>query len=401
MTRAFLALAVCLWAFVALPAAAQQYMVSERVGKKLASAQELMSAEQYAQATEILASLASGRLSDYERALVFQFRGYIASQSDDYTAAIKHFEVALENGALPPPTQLQLRFNLAQLYMSKENWLKAIANLKLWFAQAETPNAIAYYTFAVAYYQNGQKDEALAQGKRALALEEQPRESWLSLVLSLHLERSEYKAALPLLEDLVERFPKKSYWMQLSALYAELGQDEKSLAVQQLVHSQGLLDKQSELIRLARLYLYHDLPYRAASVVQKSIADGIVKEDAESLELLGQSWMAAREFDRAVDPMARAAALAQDGDLWLRLGQIHMEREEWAKASEALARAIAKGDLDDPGNASLLLGIAAFNQQRFDSARSAFAEAAKHERSKQSAVRWLQHVEREAKRAGS
>ena len=37
-------------------------------------------------------------VSDYERALVFQFRGYIASQSDDYTAAIKHFEVALENG---------------------------------------------------------------------------------------------------------------------------------------------------------------------------------------------------------------------------------------------------------------------------------------------------------------
>ena len=389
-------LALCLWPVVAL---AQQYTVGERVGKKLVKAQELMSDDQFSEAGEILDGLNTSRMSDYERALVYQFRGFVSGHTGDSSGAISNFEKSLEGGALPPASQLQLRFNLAQLYLSESNWKQAIASLEEWLRMAEEPNAVAYYTLAIAYYQDERKNQALSAGLKALAVAGAPKESWVSLVLALRLEREQYREALPLLEDLVLRFPKKSYWMQLSAVFAELGQDEKSLAVQQLAYAQGLLDRESELLRLARLYLFHDLPYRAAALMQRSIDEQQVSANAQNLELLGQSWMAAREFDRALDPMSRAALLAEDGDLWLRLGQIHMEREEWPEAGEALAKAIAKGDLDQPGHAQLLLGITAYNQGHFETARSAFREAARHEEQERSAAGWLLHVDREARRS--
>jgi tetratricopeptide (TPR) repeat protein len=375
-----------------------QYAVSERVGKKLVEAQELMSANRNAEAGRLLDGINVERVSDYEAALVYQFRGYLAHEAEDTEGAVRNFEKCLETKALPPAAQLQLRFNIAQLYLAKQNWPKAIENLKQWFREAEKPNGIAYYMLAIAYYQNDQRSEALKQGKLALAAEDDPQEGWIQLVLSLHLERSEYKEALPLLEQLVERFPKKLYWMQLSAIYAELGKDEQSLAVQQLVYAQGLLTKQSELLRLARLYLYHDLPYRGARVVEQGMEDGHIEENAETLELLGQGLMAAREFGRALEPMQRAAELSEKGDLWLRLGQIRIEREEWPEAAAALEGAIAKGDLDDPGTAHLLLGIARFNQDELNAAAGSFREAAKHDKTKKSAQSWLRHTRREQER---
>jgi tetratricopeptide (TPR) repeat protein len=386
---------------LASAASAQQYTVSERIGKKLLAAQELMAADQNAEASKILADINLERLGDYEQALVHQFRGFLAIEADDAPTAIRNFEKCLEIEALPPAGQLQLRFNLAQLYLSRQEWPKAIANLQKWIRDTEEPNGVAYYMLAVAFYQNEQKGEALAQGRKALGLDEPAREGWLSLVLSLLLEKGVYRESLPLLEELVERFPKKLYWQQLSAIYAELGQDEKSLAVQQLIYAQGMFEEERELVRLSRMYLYHDLPYRAASVIEKAIEDEIVPANAESLELLGQSLMAAREFDRALEPMSRAARLSEKGDLWLRLGQIRMEREDWAEAREALTSALEKGDLDDPGTAHLLLGIAAYNQQQLPAARAAFRKAAKHDGTRKSANSWLRHVEREAMRAAS
>ena len=65
--------------------------------------------------------------------------------------------------------------------------------------------------------------------------------------------------------------------------------------------------------------LYHGRPYRAAVLLEASMADESVERDAKSLELLANSWLMARENSRAVEPLTKAAELSEKGDVYVAM----------------------------------------------------------------------------------
>ena len=217
----------------------------------------------------------------------------------------------------------------------------------------------------------------------------------MRLLLALYMEKKEYKRAIPLLERLVTLYPKKAYWMQISAVYNELGREVDALASQQLAYVQGLLTEDKELRRLAQLYLYHDLPYRAGVVLEGAIDEEIVEGNADAYELLGNSWLSAKEYDRALPPLQRAAELSETGDLYARIGRVYIQQENWSEATGVLEQAVEKGNLDDEGNTQLLLGVSLYNEGKLRSARSQFRKALDFENSQQYAEQWIKVVNRE------
>ncbi|RMD86058.1 MAG: hypothetical protein D6815_00615, partial [Candidatus Dadabacteria bacterium] len=254
------------------------FTVSEYAYKKLERAHKLLAEEQYEEASKVIEELARRRgLSRHERALIEQTRGYIASSQGRYAEAAAAFERCLKLEALPEGAQLNTRYNLAQLYLALERYDAAIETLKRWFAETENPGPAAYYLLAVAYAQAGRREQALEPARKAVEKAKEPKEAWLELLLALYLERKNYERARPLLEQLVLRFPKKRYWLQLSAVYAELGRERDALAAMQLAYEQKLLDGDSELRNLARMYLYHEIPYQAARVLERGLAEGRIK----------------------------------------------------------------------------------------------------------------------------
>jgi hypothetical protein len=74
---------------------------------------------------------------------------------------------------------------------------------------------------------------------------------------------------------------------------------------------------------------------------------------------------------------------------------VHLERGENSSAVAALQKGLAKGGLDDPGNAYLLVGIAHSTEKRFGPAREAFAKAGNYEKSRTAAAQWTRHVEQQ------
>jgi tetratricopeptide (TPR) repeat protein len=218
----------------------------------------------------------------------------------------------------------------------------------------------------------------------------------LQLLLALYLEKSRYAEAAPVLKQLVARFPKKTYMLQLSAVYTELGEHKKALPVMELAYMEGLLSKDSEYMTLTQLYLYNDLPYKAGAVLEKGLANGTVEEDAEAWALLADCWLHARERARALEPLERAAAASADGNLYVRLGQVQVDEERWAAARKALASGLRKGKLKDPGNAQLLLGIANASEDRWEEAKQAFLRAQEYEKTKDAATMWLAHLDQRA-----
>ena len=159
----------------------------------------------------------------------------------------------------------------------------------------------------------------------------------------------------------------------------------------------GLLSEDKELRRLARSYLVADLPYPAAHVLEQGIDGGQIEAEPKALELLANSWIQAREFDRSLPPLVRAAEIAEDGNVFVRLGQVYLQGEAWREAADAFKNAIDKGELKKPGNAHLLLGIAYYNDAQSFRAKSSFIDALDFEATRTQAEQWIAHLEREAK----
>ncbi len=375
---------------VALPAAAQATSdvragkaapgeMGIATAKALNIAIEALGKERYDEAAAAIATLEGSRLSPYERSRLEQIRFNLAFARGRYDEARAHLSAAVEAGGLSAQEIEQARYQTAQIYMTEQRWQEGAAALEQWFATVPNPNSGAYYLLAVAYYQMGDHDRALAPAQRAVDLSDTPQESWGALLLALKLERQEFQDAVRLLQRLIVIAPaKKAYWTQLSAVYGQLEDYRSAAAITQLAYDAGLLTNEAEIRRYVDLLVWNGLPYRGARVLEDAIGRQAVSlVDAAVYEKLADCWIAAREFERAVAPLQRAGELSSSGEPFARLAEVEMQRDDWAAAEAALRRALGKGGLRDPANAELLLGVALINQNRLGEARPWFERAAR------------------------
>ena len=371
--------------------------IDAATGKILTEAIEALNAENYSAASAAIGKIKLDGLSPYERSRVEQILATIDHSQDKYASARTHLQAAITAGGLNDEEVSQTKYQIAQLFLAEEKWKEGAAALEDWFATATNPNSAAYYLLAVAYYQQELFDRAIAPAQKAVDLAEKPQESWIQLVLALHLQKEHWKEAVPLLKRLINIAPdKKTYWQQLSSVYGQLGQYPEALAIMQLAYGAGLLNSDSDIKRLADLLLFNDVPYRCAQVLEEGMAKNILKADSKLYEKQANCWIAAREFKKSIEPLSRAAETSGNGDLYVRLGEVQVQRSDWGGASDALNKGIKKGGLKDAGNAQLMLGIALYNQKKLTEAEQWFEKAKSSEKSRKTAEGYLQLIQAQA-----
>ena len=373
----------------------KNFVPSQQVGKKLMKIQALAEVEDYQGAIDILLPLSKKtRLKRFDKATVFQMMGYMLGAQEKYVEALASFEVALDVDYLPDSAMQQLKYNLGQLYLGQEDYDRAIELFEEWLEGAEKPDAQANFMITIAYAGKEDWASALVHARTSVALSTKPVENRLRLLLAVEYQNGNIPETLDVLKQLVSLFPKKDYYMQLAFGYSNFGEEEKALAMLELAYQQDYLDKERELTQLTQRYLYHSLPWPAAKVMARALEDGLVEATTKNLELYANSLLHAREYEGAIEPLTEAAELSEDGDLFIRLAQVHLEVEDWRKARKALESGIEKGSLRDVGSAQLLLGISNYNEKRFLSARTAFLAVDEEDKSADSARKWLKYVER-------
>jgi tetratricopeptide (TPR) repeat protein len=291
---------------------------------------------------------------------------------------------------------------MAQLHFMTEDYEAALQTvLRLKDAVAE-PSADIILLEGQAYYQMERYAEALGPLKQAIQMYRDqgqvPKENWLLLLQSCYMQLGQYENLLSVLKELIRYYPKDQYILTLAGVHSELGDTKKQLALTEVLYESGAIDPKRHATNLANLYLLHNVPYKAAVVLEKEMETGNVEADERNLRLLSQAWYSARDDEKAIPPLRRAADISNDGDLYVRLAQSHVNLDEWPQAEDAIRNALRIGGIKRQDQANILLGMALLNQDKLEPARRAFQDASRDERSRKAATQWLAFVDSEIKR---
>lgn len=347
------------------------------VGKQINDAIDLLNANNGAGAKAAIGKLKLETLSAFERSRVEQVLASIDNDAENFAGAAKHLSAALDAGGLSADESLQVKFQVAQLYLAQEKWQDGAAALEEWFKVAPAPNASAYYMLAMAYYQQNDFKHALAPAEKAVQASDKPQPSWVQLLLAVYLHLEQWHKAVPLVTYQVRAAPTdKAGWQQLASIYGQQQLYDRALVVTELMDYAGLLSVQDEYLRVADQLMYAKIPYRAATYLSQALAQNKLKGDAAVYQKIANAWLAAREYSKAVEPMQRAFDLSSDANIGARISDIHLQRNDWPAAEAAAQQALAKGGLKNAGKVKLNLGIALYNQNKLDEARTAFEQAA-------------------------
>ncbi len=359
--------------------------------------QELLAEEKYDEAMEPLQTIMAGEnFKAYEKAVAIQTSGYIYAGKEDYEATIGAFERAIATGDLPPRVVSDLTYGLAQLHLAKERPRKSLQLMEQWFAaQEKEPGGDPYALKAQIHLILDELRAAEQAIKKALSKEEEPKQQWTRILLSVLLQEERYGEARPILEDAVQIWPGvKAFWEQLTAIYYHFEEEDLAFVARRAMHVQDMLVSTKELSSMAQLYLYHDVPIKAAEILQSGMDGDRIEKTGKNYELLARAYMQAREWDKAIAPLTRAAEMSDEGKFYVQLAQSYVQGEKWGLAESALVKALNKGGLDDEADSWLLLGIARTRLEKYDAAIKAFRKAGDDDDVAKDAFRWIRSIER-------
>jgi tetratricopeptide (TPR) repeat protein len=287
-----------------------------------------------------------------------------------------------------------LAVNDAAALVEAQNYQGAIEILDTFVKNQTEPVPEAFYLLGVSYYQLGDYEKALTWSELAATAAPDAPASWLEVVVASMKQRDDYVSALPWLEKLVELLPStKTYWLELSIAYERTGNFERALATMRLAHSAALLDADADFRRLSDLLVHQGLPAQGAEVLERALADQIVRADEPAYTKLGTAWFMAGELDKAVFPLENASRIASTGDAHIRLAVVHVAREDWPAAVAALHAGMGRGSLSDPAQANMLMGVSLYRQRQFDEAKTWFEQAIDSPEQRPMAEQYLRAIE--------
>lgn len=339
-------------------------------------------------------------LNSYEKAMLWNFYGFMYYSDDDLDSAIESFEKVIAEVAIPEPLRLSTLYSLAQLSMQQQKYSETLTYLKAW-QKVNTKDLTGdqHILFAQVYYQDKQFSPSLVAINKAIdeaiLKDKQPKENWLILQRANYYELKQPKKVTEVLESLVKYYEKPQYWLQLSGMYGEIGQEDKQLAAMETAWQAGYVTKPQDIVTLAQLYRFNGVPYKAATLLNDAISEGKVVANERNYEMLAQSFLAAKNDKEAIPALINASEIADSGKFDAQLAQAYLNTEKWHLAIKSADRALKRGGIEREGDMHLVIGMSYFNLEQFDQSLEALKDAEKIPSSAKVASQWYKYVKRE------
>jgi tetratricopeptide (TPR) repeat protein len=362
------------------------------IHKKIQKAQEAMDLKEFTTAKEILdETLQSSRINEYEKAVAWQLKAMISYEEDNTQATIHAYEEILKySDSIPVALELNILYGLAQLYYSEENYKKALEYIKIWEPRTDLVSVNQLVFIAQVYYTLTNFETSLEYIYRAISEAQavdtvEVKESWYGMALSAHWELGQYTKVRDVLEILLINWPKPQYWIQLAGVYQELGEEQTSYSLTEAAYKQGFRDdKAVQLVNVAQIMLARGAPIKCAWVLEKAFKENRIEKTPQNYKTLGQCYLMATEYEKALQPLSVAAKSESDGDLWFQIGQVQMQLTHYKDAIDSfdnVAKAFANTkdskDKDKRLTAIMQKGQALTELKQYKEAHETFDEARK------------------------
>ena len=381
----------------------QAQAVSKEVYERIEKAQEMVDAKDYAGALRSLNSLYNpDKLTEYEQSNVLNYIGFVYYNMDDIANAMRTYEKMLAIPSLEETLRKNTTYTLAQLYTMQEEYNKALTTLDKWFLLETNPRPDAFILKAQNLYQVNRYADMIEPIENAMRVAEEReteiKEDWYVLLNFAYFQQEDYRKVRDIQKIMLVNWPKKRYWFSLAGAYTELGEDENLINAYAAAFDQRKLEKESELVTMAQLYMQREVPYKAAVLLEAEMESGRVSKSAKNYRLLSQAWQLSMEDQKAIPALTQAAQLSDDGELDVRLGNALLNTGQYAECVKAVETGLRKGGLKSPDNANISLGMCLYNQRKYTAAVKAFQEAAKTPRSRKIANQWMSVIRAEIER---
>jgi Tfp pilus assembly protein PilF len=327
-------------------------------------------------------------LSRYEQATLRRFLAHAYLKGDQPALAIAAFEQALASQVLTTREQQDIGYQLGQLYLGQDQPRLAIKHLR-GLDPTEYPQAALY--LGRAQSRIGAHDAAIKTAERRLTDASQPTRDHINHLLALYRQAERPQPAKVLAQQALLWYPsERLYWQELARLQLQLGETRAAAATLRAMERQGMLETPQARERLIELYRHLDAPIQAAELLEQTLADGHLEKSDATREGLAAAWLQARAWDKAAAALAALIAnqARPNPERLADLAYCHYQQGQWTQAMATYRRALAAGRLSDPGEAWLLLGLAAIKAEDHATARVALQEAETYPRQHRQAREW-------------
>lgn len=373
-------------------------LTSEKDQKNLNEGLDAVNEGDKAKAEQALQPIIDGSKSKYAQALALQGMASLHYNDGDIKGAIASLQRSLALGVMPNDTYFQLMYMLAQFQMADEQYQPALDTIAKWRAEGKKETADSYALEGNADYRLNKYPEAIAAINKAKSLTDKPQPTWDQILMASYSESGQNDKAAALAQSQLNTNPDDPN--ALNNAVAVLTQAQKYPQAIQMLESAraaGKLTKDTQYVNLAKLYLISGQDSsdpapnatKAGQVLEDGISKGVVKGDADTYVLLGQSAELAGNTGKAIDYYNKAEPTATDGEPALRSGRLLLSENKYSQAKTLIQKGIDKG-VKHKGTAYMLLAEAERGLKNKPGAIDAMKKAAQDPETAAKAKAWLQ-----------
>lgn len=338
-------------------------------------------------------------LNNYEVAQTYNFRAFLAFETDDYQTALDSYIalLALPHEDMPDGMIQSSMRNLATLYLQLEDYENGLVTYIEWMALPSVePRSSDYYLLATIYYQIERYADGIPAIQQAIELAnargEIGEEGWFQLLYVFYFQLEQTDKVIETLTFMVENWAKKTWVLALAGQLSGEGRENETLALYEAAYDSGWLDRGPEHVQFANILLQAGSPYKAAVLLDEGLTDGMIESTEQNWRLSAQAWQMAQEHENALPAFERASLIADDGEVDRMLTTSLIRLARWEECTVAARRALTR-DLDRPDLVNMYLGQCLMSVGKFDEARAAYEVAARSDRTERDAQRFMQYLQ--------
>jgi len=372
-------------------------LTSEKDQKNLNEGLDAVNAGDKAKAQQMLQPIIDSSKSKYAQALALQGMASLHYNDGDYKGAISSLQRSLALGVMPNDTYFQLMYMLAQFQMADEQYQPALDTIAKWRAEGKKETADSYALEGNAEYRLGKYPEAIASINKAKSLTDKPQPTWDQILMASYAESGQDEKAAELAKSQLNSNPGDPNALNNAvAVLMQAHKYPEAIQMMEKARAEGKLSKDTQYVNLAKLYLVTGQESadpapnatKAQQVLEEGMSKGVVKPDAETYVLLGQSAEIANNIDKAIGYYNKAQPIATDGEAALRAGRLLLSENKYSQAKGLIQQALDKG-VKHKGTAYMLLAESERGLKNKPAAIAAMKKAAQDPETAAKAKDWL------------